>query len=87
MTRADIEKTYNVCNGRIISPGIFEGEMVYVPYFWNMYLEGFADSDRGGVLGFYVVREDRQMFPELKERRAVKLYKRDDGLKKRVCEV
>ena len=84
MTRTDIERSYNISNGRIISPGMFEGEMVYVPYFWNMYMEGFYDSDYGGVLGFHVVAEDKQLFPELKGRKAVKLYQRDDGF---VCEV
>jgi len=84
MTRAQIEQDYKVENGRIRSPGMFEGEMVYVPYFWDAFLNGMADRDNGSILGFDVTPEDKKQFPELKNRRTVKLYQRDDGF---VCEV
>ena len=32
-------------NGVITSPGKFEGEQNYVPYFWNLGLDGCADTD------------------------------------------
>jgi hypothetical protein len=85
MTREEILAQYNVDkHGIIRSPGQFEGEAVYVPYFWNAYLEGCADRDNGRTLGFDITPEDRQMFPELgTKRRTVKLYQRDDGF---VCE-
>jgi len=70
--------------GRILSPGKFEGEMIYVPYYWEAYLNGFADRDNGTILGFDVTPEDKVMFPMLKRRRTVNLYQRDDGF---VCEV
>jgi hypothetical protein len=84
MTRAQIEKDYKVENGRIHSPGQFEGEMVYVPHFWDVFLNGFADRDNGNILGFDVTPEDKKEFPELKKRRTVKLYQRDDGF---ICEL
>ena len=84
MTRQQIESDYAVSNGRISSPGMFEGEAIYVPYFWDAYLNGFSDRDDGRVLGFDVSPEDKAIFPELKRRRTVKLYQRDDGF---VCEV
>ena len=31
--------------GIITSPGKFEGEMAYVPYFWDLVLEGFSDEE------------------------------------------
>lgn len=65
MTRAEIEQAYKVENGVIRSPGKFEGEAVYVPYFWDVYLDGGADEDDGEVLVFYVSDEDRATFPEL----------------------
>jgi hypothetical protein len=83
MTRKEIETTYHVVNGRITSPGQFEGEAIYVPHFWDIFLNGFADRDDGNTLGFDVTQEDKQEFPELKRRRTVKLYQRDDGF---VCE-
>jgi hypothetical protein len=84
MTRQQIETDYTVRNGRICTPGMFEGEAIYVPHFWEAYLDGCADRDDGKVLGFNVTPEDKREFPELKRRRTVKLYQRDDGF---VCEV
>lgn len=79
MTRKQIEAQYKIENGIIRSPGKFEGEAVYVPHFWDIYLNGFADSDDGTALGFDVLPEDKVEFPELKRRRCVKLMERDDG--------
>lgn len=61
-------------------PGKFEGEMPYAPYFWDAYLNGFFDFERGNVLGWKISKEDKDIFPELRGRRqTVKLYERDDG--------
>jgi hypothetical protein len=85
MTRAQILADYRVSeSGRIESPGKFEGEMLYVPFFWDAFLNGMADRDGGTVIGFDITPEDRQMFPELgKRKRTVRIYQRDDGF---VCE-
>ncbi len=74
-----VEDSYKVESGIIRSPGKFEGEARYVPYFWDVYLNGCADRDDGTVLGFDVSKEDKVRFPELKRRRTVKLIERDDG--------
>ena len=79
MTRADVLRDYTVQNGRIKTLGKFEGEMLYVPFFWEAYLDGGADRDNGKVLGFDVSAEDKREFPELRKRRTVKLIERDDG--------
>jgi hypothetical protein len=80
MTRQDVLASYKVdAHGHIRSPGKFEGEMIYVPYYWQAFLEGMADRDNGHVLGFDVTREDKAEFPELKNRRTVRLIERDDG--------
>ena len=80
MTRRDIESSYTVdANGIIRSPGKFEGEPVYVPYFWDAYLEGFADEDDGEVLTFRVTAEDRAEFPELDGVTTVRLWETDQG--------
>ena len=67
------------CELETNGPGKFEGEARYVPYYWEAFLAGMADRDDGKVLGFDVSVEDKTLFPELKRRRTVKLYQRDDG--------
>ena len=79
MTRQEIETTYNVENGVIRSPGKFEAEPVYVPYFWDAYMNGGADEDDGDILTFDVNDEDRAMFPELANVRQVFLWENDSG--------
>lgn len=72
MTRAE-------CEEAVKGPGKFEGEAVYVPHFWAIYLDGGADRDDGRIIGFDVNEEDKMLFPELRKRRTVKLMQRDDG--------
>lgn len=80
MNRQDILQTFTVdSHGIIRNPGKFEGEMLYVPYFWESYLNGCADRDDGKVLGFDVTAEDKTEFPELKRRRTVKLIETEQG--------
>lgn len=80
MTRQDIMTEYNVdANGIIHSPGKFEGEMVYAPYFWDAFLNGMADEDNGKVLTFNITDEDREQFPELADVRAIDLINTDQG--------
>jgi hypothetical protein len=80
MTRQEIETSYQINKqGIITSPGKFEGEMLYVPYFWDAYLNGLVDDDDGGVLTFLVDGEDRAMFPELGNATKVHLESDDAG--------
>jgi hypothetical protein len=85
LTREDILAQYDVDeSGRIRDPGKFEGEMLYVPYFYGFYLNGlFDDEDDTGKLVFYVTEEDRKEFPELKNRKIIRLYETQQGF---VCE-
>lgn len=61
----------DVCDGhtndgqRITAPGKFEGEPIFAPHFWNIALEGFADSDDGNVFTFRITQQDRQEIPGL----------------------
>ena len=73
------------CLDAVGHPGKFEGCAPYVPFYWEIYLDGGADRDDGRVLGFDITAEDRAMFPELgARRRTVKLFETDQGF---VCEV
>ena len=85
MKRAEILRQYDVNErGAITSPGMFEGEMVYLPHFWQAYMDGCADRDDGRILGFNITPDDRAEFPEIpKRKRTIRLYQRDDGF---VCE-
>ena len=71
-------------NGVIRSPGKFEGEMYYVPIFWGIGMEGFADGDYGeNGFRFRITAEDRKKYPGLTGR-SLRLIQRSDGF---VCEV
>lgn len=80
MTRDEITAEYDIdSDGRVRAPGKFEGEMLYVPYYWDAYLNGCADRDDGRTLGFDVTVEDKAMFPELRRRRTVRLVEDGQG--------
>jgi hypothetical protein len=66
-------------HGIIRSPGKFEGEPRYVPYFWDAYLNGMADDDDGVTLTFDVNDDDRKLFPELEGVKHVYLEESDQG--------
>lgn len=75
------DKHYNIdAESRITDPGMFEGQKVYVPYFWDVYLNGCADRDDGTVLGFDITKEDREKYPEIPARkRTIRLMQTDSG--------
>ena len=80
MNRETILKEFKVdANSVIHRLGQFEGEMIYVPYFWEIYLDGGADRDDGEVLGFDLTAEDKLQFPELGRKRTIKLSQTDQG--------
>jgi hypothetical protein len=84
--RPKLEEQYQTVGGRITTPGKFEGQRLYVPYYYDNYMNGCADREDGQVLGFDVYPEDRVEFPELElERRStVTLWLQDDGS---ICEI
>lgn len=81
--RQAVISQYNIENGIIRSPGKFEGEAVYVPYFYESWLLGGADRETThfgrSVAGFDLGEEEKVEFPELRGRRTVNLLQRDDG--------
>jgi len=85
MTRQDILNSYDVRDGRIVSPGKFEGEPIFSPYFWDIGLSGFADDDDGKVYTFRIAKDDpaHSEFPELRKwlgkRRTVRIYETETG--------
>lgn len=86
-TKAELEREYNTANGIIKSPGKFEGEPIWAPYFWDKGLNGWADVDVGdgesepAVWGFIIRDEDRSEFPDgfKLDTYAVSLWETDNG--------
>ena len=72
-------ETFDTGSGWIRGPGKFEDCRIYVPYYWRIYLDGFADSDDGQVLTFKVTPEDREQFPMLKKRKRIRLFEDSNG--------
>jgi len=71
---------------RITAPGKFEGEPVFAPYYWNLGLEGFADSDENGVFKFSFTRAEitslefgEQLFNWLGRKRTLCLQEDSQG--------
>lgn len=79
MTRQDILNNFSVdSNNVIVSPGKFENEMIYAPYFYDLFLNGCAD-DCGEEISFEVNKEDREQFPELAAVKKIKMVIDDFG--------
>lgn len=71
-TRKHIEEEFKVEGERIVSPGKYEGEPVYAPYF-------DAKTEARGK-GMHTIRDaDRAEFPELKSYKTVVVTREDSG--------
>ena len=89
MTRAELEGTYKVQGNRIVSPGKFESENIWAPYFWDVAMEGGVemefDDGRGVVIVVGINSGDVEQFPELDGFGIVELFEDDNGFV--YCEV
>lgn len=79
MTRQEIERDYKLRDGMIRTPGKFEGEMLYVPFYWDSGLMGCASHDVNGVWFFEILTDEKQMFPELADYYGIALEESDSG--------
>ena len=58
---------YQTHRGIITSPGKFEGEPRYAPYFWGIVTDGLAQRDESADIDVVIVGDkDREIFPELR---------------------
>lgn len=87
MDKQEIVKNYNVKDGRIVSPGKFEGEPIFAPYFYAAWNDGQAeivdeldgeDMD-GSYAGFTVTDFDVRQFPELAPHQGNLVLLHEDG--------
>jgi hypothetical protein len=60
-------------------PGKFEGEPGYVPYFWDIYLDGGFGDDDGEWLTFEIQEDDIKIWPELIGYREIQICESDNG--------
>ena len=64
----------------IISPGKFEGEKYYVPYYYDLYLDGAYDEiTEAKEIMFKIDQDDKEMFPELLHVDSLYLFQDDQG--------
>lgn len=64
-TLADIAAHYTVVDGRIVSPGKFEGEPAYTVVLWDMVQEGRADDSCGSSALMWVDEDMIEAWPAL----------------------
>ncbi len=81
MTREEILRQYNINeHGVIQSPGKFEGEMLYMPHFWECHLNGESNTNQDGSFSVPIEKGEREIFPELgSKRRKVVNFDIDDN--------
>ena len=70
---------YESEQGRIVSPGKFEGEQEYLPEFWELALEGWGEDLGDGVVRVRVSEEQRKTWPELKGKWWVVMMETEQG--------
>ena len=84
MTRQEILNDYDIRQGIIHTPGKFEAEPIYTPYFYDIMMNGGGDEteydDDGTVIdSFNITEEDIKVFPELKNTKQIRLWTSDQG--------
>ena len=74
---------YDVKDGIIVSPGRFEGEPEFTPYFWDMVLDGWAtdfhDENKNLYAYLEIEQEDISIYPELEGKRYIILFEDNNG--------
>lgn len=60
-------------------PGRFEGEPPFVPYFWDLAMNGFANYDNGEVFRFIIEAEDIENWVDLDTYDWIELYTDNNG--------
>ncbi len=85
MTREQLLALFQVDSSDIVQPpGPFHGQPLYVAYFWFLYITGYTERERDGIVTFWIRSEDRVQFPQLTGRETVDIRQHDDGQIKEV---
>ncbi len=73
LIRSAIEKAYFVKDGKVQAPGRFQGEPVYVPYYYDQWQHWGADCSSLDMAFFHIEDFEREIFPELGNAKGVEL--------------
>ena len=73
---------YEVKDLIIVSSGKFCGEGRYLPYFYELSLDGQDHLNGKGEISVPVTKEDRLIYPELKYRKRIKFVEHESGFVK-----
>lgn len=80
MTLTELKESYNINQyGIIENAGKFEGCMYYIPYYWDMFLNGCYDSMDEDYIYFNLTDEDKKLFSELEDYNQLVLWESDNG--------
>ena len=79
LTRAEVESNWTLCDGRVVSPGKFEGEPVFAPALFDLVMQGFADESDGDADLLEVSDELRAEFPEVGDTAAFVVWTDERG--------
>jgi len=80
MTAYEIENRFNIQNGVIQSPGIFQGEMRYAPFYVDRFPDDYHfECHRNRVDVFYLDKSDYALFPELTGMKTLEIRKAVTG--------
>jgi len=79
VTRVSVEQDYEVKDGRITSPGKYEGEPVWVPAYWDAAMCGCADDEENGAVSFTIDADDVALWPELSGVERIVLWQDEQG--------
>lgn len=70
---------FKVVGRRITNPGKFGGEREWVPYYYDLWNEGLADSEAEGVALFYLGESDWELWPDLMDEENLVLTEDENG--------
>lgn len=80
-----MEGQYKLKDGKVVSPGKFEGEPEWVVFFWEAVLDGCGEDNEDGTYTVYVENTDIEKWPELQGTTGVVLDVDDNGFVHHCC--
>lgn len=80
-----MEGQYKLKDGKVVSPGKFEGEPEWVVFFWEAVLDGCGEDTEDGSVTVHVEDADKKQWPELQDVTDAVLWEDDNGFVHHRC--